>query len=75
MTTTNVSAAAQEQLHQAQRVIDEHLVVTVAGRCQKCGEVAPCSAHVEASKTFARCGRLPKRTLWATMPENLRRVA
>lgn len=75
MSTTYLSATALEQLERAQAVMDEHLRMNVAGRCQTCGEPSPCPALSGANATFARYGRLPRRTPGVTVPDFLRRVA
>lgn len=56
--TTYVSA---ELLDRAQRVIDEHVVINVAGRCSACGEVEICRSRREAEAVFAAAGKLPRR--------------
>jgi hypothetical protein len=75
MSATYLSAAALQQLEQAQATVDEHLRMTVAGRCRACGEPSPCPALTVANATFARYQRLPRRTPGVTVPDFLKRVA
>jgi hypothetical protein len=60
--TTYLSTGALEQLDHAQTELERHLVSTPGGRCRTCGEEEPCPGRIAASQTFARFGRLPRRT-------------
>lgn len=61
MTTTYLANHALERLDQAQAVVDRHLVTSL-GLCAACGQTEPCEARINAATTFARYGRLPRRT-------------
>lgn len=72
-----LSAAVVDQLTAAQGVIDEHATASASGYCLRCHRVGPCPTSEHAAATFARYGRLPRRTPGATRPEliNARRLA
>jgi len=58
---TYLSAAALEQIDQAQAELEWHLVTRPDGRCTTCGGVEPCRARVRLEAVFALYGRLPRR--------------
>ena len=72
--TTYLGTVALAELHRAQAVIDDHLLVDMAGRCRTCGDKEPCPARQQAAAVFVRYGVLPKRTPGATRA-GLRRAA
>ena len=59
--TTYLSAAAVEQLDQAQDALYEHLLADGGGRCRSCGEAEPCRRRHELTQTILKYGSLPKR--------------
>jgi hypothetical protein len=61
MSTTYLGQAARDQMAQAQAELDQHLAVSLAGRCRTCWEAEPCSARRAASAVFARYHCLPRR--------------
>ncbi|WP_236647943.1 hypothetical protein [Micromonospora sicca] len=75
--TVYLSAAAGDQLTVAQQVLDDHVTSSASGYCLRCHLVGPCPTSEQAAATFARYGRLPRRTPGATRPEliNARRLA
>ncbi|MGC9665021.1 hypothetical protein ACNTMW_00505 [Planosporangium sp. 12N6] len=60
--TTYLSTGVLVQLARAQAELDRHLVSTPGGRCRTCGADEPCAGRLAAGRTFARFGRLPRRT-------------
>jgi hypothetical protein len=75
MSSAYLSAVALELLEHAQATVNDHVRMTVAGRCRTCGEPSPCPALTEANAVFARYRRLPRRTPGVTVPGFLKRVA
>ena len=69
MTTTYLAAAAVGQLHEAQRLLDAHVIVLRTGACRLCGNLNSCDYRDAASATFARYRRLPQRRPGASQPE------
>jgi hypothetical protein len=61
-TRTYLSSGVLEQLDRAQDELERHLVSTLGGHCRTCGEQEPCPGRLAAGQTFARYGRLPRRT-------------
>ncbi|GLY04994.1 hypothetical protein [Actinoplanes sp. NBRC 101535] len=66
---TYYAASAQNQLHQAQEILDEHVTSSATGRCLACGSFGPCRRRENAAVIFSRTLRLPTRQPGATRPE------
>jgi hypothetical protein len=71
-----LSAAATAELTAAQRLLDDHAVSSVDGRCRRCLVEGPCDHRRTALRVFGRYGCLPRRWPGATRPDlvNVRRV-
>ncbi len=67
--TTYYAMTADEQLGEAQRVLDTHVTSSANGRCMACGTQGPCYKRENAVVIFSRTLRLPRRTPMATRPE------
>ena len=67
--TTYYAVTADEQLGEAQRVLDTHVTSSVTGRCLACGSPGPCYKRENAVVIFSRTLRLPRRRPMATRPE------
>jgi hypothetical protein len=67
--TTYYAMTADEQLGEAQRVLDTHITSSATGRCLACGSLGPCHKRENAVVTFSRTLRLPRRKPMATRPE------
>jgi hypothetical protein len=76
MTGTYYSASADQQLSQAQRVLDTHVTSSATGRCLECDMSGPCWRRENAVVIFSRTIRLPTRQPGASQPEliNARRI-
>lgn len=74
--TTHYATSADQQLSQAQRVLDTHVTSSATGRCLECGTSGPCWRRESAVVVFSRALRLPIRQPGASRPEliNARRV-
>ena len=57
VSTIYLSAAALDQLDEAQHVIDQHARIDLSGHCWVCHEVPPCTALIAGNNIFARYGR------------------
>jgi hypothetical protein len=58
-----------EQLANAQNVLDRHETSSVDGICIQCGVSGPCPVRESAMALFSRSLRLPRRVPGATRPE------
>jgi hypothetical protein len=67
--TTYYAMTADEQLGEAQRVLDTHITSSANGRCLVCGTPGPCYKRENAVVIFSRTLRLPHRIPGATRPE------
>jgi hypothetical protein len=67
--TTYYGTSAEEQLANAQGVLDAHITSSATGRCLACGTPGPCWQRETAASIFSRSLRLPRRTPGATRPE------
>ena len=67
--TTYYAGTAEQQLAQAQRVLDTHVTSSADGRCLACGVPGPCYKRENAVVVFSRMLRLPRRQPGATRPE------
>jgi len=67
--TTYYAVTADEQLAEAQRVLDTHVTSSATGRCLVCGTFGPCYRRESAVVIFSRTLRLPRRLPCATRPE------
>ncbi len=67
--TTYYAMTAEEQLGEAQRVLDTHVTSSGTGRCLACGCLGPCYKRENAVVVFSRTLRLPRRAPMATRPE------
>jgi hypothetical protein len=76
MTGTYYSASADQQLSQAQQVLDTHVTSSATGRCLECDMFGPCWRRENAVVVFSRTTRLPTRQPGASQPEliNARRI-
>lgn len=54
---------------EAQRMLDEHVVSIVTGRCATCGVPGPCCRRLTAAAVFFAMGWLPHRIPGQTRPE------
>lgn len=68
--TTYYGVAADDQLTEAQRDLDEH-TISSTGFCMACQVLGPCKPRAEAESIFYRSLRLPVRHPGATRPELL----
>lgn len=68
-TTTYYATSAEEQLRDAQTILDEHVTSSATGRCLACDSYGPCWRRENAVVTFSRTLRLPVRHPGATRPE------
>lgn len=68
-TTTYYARTADQQLGEAQRVLDTHVTSSADGRCIACGSYGPCYKRENAVVIFSRTLRLPRRQPGATRPE------
>jgi hypothetical protein len=59
--TTYYAATADQELAQAQQVLDTHVTSSVDGLCHRCGTPGPCQPHESATQVFTRRRRLPRR--------------
>jgi hypothetical protein len=75
--TNYLGEAAVQQLDQAQRLLDAHVLVLNTGACRLCGTMNSCGYRDAASSTFARYRALPRRRPGASQPQlvGTRRVA
>ncbi|RSM58147.1 hypothetical protein DMB66_30625 [Actinoplanes sp. ATCC 53533] len=73
---TYYAASAEEQLRDAQRALDTHVMSSATGRCLECGTLGPCWRRESAVVLFSRALRLPTRQPGASQPEliNARRM-
>ncbi len=62
MPTTYLSRAILDQLHQAQHIVDHHLV-----QCPMCRHKRACAQRADAERVFAKYQRLPRRTPGLTL--------
>ena len=69
--TTYYAGRAEEQLADAQRVLDRHATSSADGTCLTCGTPGPCCRRETAVKIFSRYCRMPRRTPGATKPERV----
>jgi hypothetical protein len=67
--TLYYATTADEQLAQAQRILDTHVTSSATGRCLACGAPGPCYKRETAAVIFSRTARLPRRQPGATRPE------
>jgi hypothetical protein len=67
--TTYHAMTADEQLAEAQQVLDTHITSSATGRCLACGTLGPCWRREGAVSIFSRSLRLPRRIPLATRPE------
>ena len=74
--TTYYATSADQQLGQAQRVLDTHVTSSATGRCLECGTLGPCWRREGAVVVFSWTLRLPTRQPGASRPEliNARRM-
>ena len=74
--TTYYAMSADEQLSEAQRVLDTHITSSGTGRCLERGTCGPCWRRENAVVVFSRTLRLPTRQPGASQPEliNARRM-
>jgi hypothetical protein len=68
--TTYYAMGADDQLVEAQRTLDAH-IVSSTGFCLTCGILGPCRPRVLAESIFHRSLRLPRRHPGAMRPELL----
>ena len=75
--TTYYATSAEQQLSEAQRVLDTHVTSIATGRCVRCGTLGPCWRRENAVVVFSRTLRLPTRQPGASQPEliNARRIS
>jgi hypothetical protein len=59
----------EDQLTEAQHIIDRHVTSSADGRCLECQVTAPCPVREMAVAIFSRSSRLPRRVPGATRPE------
>ncbi len=67
--TTYYAGTAEQQLAEAQRLLDTHITASADGRCLACGVPGPCYKRENAVVIFSRTLRLPRRQPGATRPE------
>jgi hypothetical protein len=67
--TTYYAKTAEQQLAEAQRILDTHATSSGDGRCIACGRLGPCPVRENAVVVFSRTLRLPVRRPGATRPE------
>lgn len=74
--TTYYAASAEQQLGDAQRLLDTHVTSSATGRCLECGTLGPCWRRENAVVVFSRTLRLPVRQPGASKPGliNARRI-
>jgi hypothetical protein len=68
-TTTYYAKTADEQLTEAQHVLDTHVTSSATGRCLACESLGPCYKRESAVVVFSRTLLLPRRQPGATRPE------
>ena len=73
---TYYATSVEDQLRDAQRVLDGHVMSSATGRCLECGTLGPCWRRENAVVVFSRTLRLPTRRPGASQPGliNARRI-
>jgi len=72
-TTTYYGGTAEQQLSEAQHLLDTHVTSSADGRCLVCRTPGPCPRRETAVSIFSRTVRLPRREPGATRPEAIGR--
>lgn len=60
--------STDQQLSEAQALLDEHVTSSATGRCLACDSLGPCLRRENAVVVFSRTLRLPARQPGATRP-------
>jgi hypothetical protein len=73
---TYYATSANQQLREAQGVLDTHVTSSATGRCLECGTLGPCWRRENAVVVFSRTLRLPTHQPGGSQPEliNARRI-
>jgi hypothetical protein len=69
MAASTFLAGAVDELAEAQKTIDEHVISAASGRCIMCDLAVTCPPRESAMGAFARARRLPRRRPGASRPQ------